>query len=201
LLKFILFGNLLIDQAMNKEIKDFEDQLNCYPEPGMLVYDHVETIMIHADTKMIWDYITDYERTWMPSNPEHISHTTVNNDKRFRDSSSSYTVEHVGRAIARMIAVLSDVVPYERWTWSARAMYSGFMGLSLRVNEVGNFHIQPTPKGSRITHRIRVWFPDTLKGRMANFLYNTVGSSRAAGIRHTRVELEYYKEQIEKSNG
>ena len=160
-------------------------------------FDNTESIVINAPPAAIWNYVTDYEKNWVPSNPEHISVRFLAKDKTFRNGIRFVLSEHVGNGRADMTGYLTDVVPNETYTWVARAVYTGYGGFSVRVDQTGTFSLEPTADGVLVSHRIRAGFPETFWGRLARFVAENIGDAAGDAAVHTRVELEHFKERIE----
>jgi len=160
-------------------------------------FDNTESIVINASPAAIWNYVTDYEENWVPSNPEHISVRFIADDKTFRNGIRFVLSEHVGNGRADMTGYLTDVVPNETYTWVARAVYTGYGGFSVRVDQTGTFSLEPTDGGVLVSHRIRAAFPETFWGRLARFVAENIGDAAGDAAVHTRIELEHFKERIE----
>jgi len=161
-------------------------------------FDNTESIVIDASPAAIWAYVTNYETNWMNSNPEHISVRFLAEDKTFRNGIRFVLSEHVGNGRADQTGYLTDVVPNETYTWVSRAVYTGYGGFSVRVDQTGTFSLEPFDGGVLVSHRIQAAFPDSFWGQVARFVAENLGDAAGDAALHTRIELEYFKEQIER---
>lgn len=162
--------------------------------------DVTESVNIHASAEQIWEFASDFERNWEDSNPEHDG-TRVLSDPKYplRDGLRFWQRERVGGIVGELNAELYDVEPNRKFRWYPDVVYK-LWGLKLRFPEGGTFRIEPTsePDVVRVSHHVWGDLPDSILIRVLGWLLINLFDIDRAAAQHTRMELEYFKSQIER---
>jgi hypothetical protein len=162
--------------------------------------DQTERVHIRAHPEAVWTYISDFENHWEPSNPEHNGTRVLDDPKEpLRDGLRFTQTEDVGGITGTLQAVVHDVLPERKFSWTAEATYR-LVGLSVTVKEGGMIELTPTAEGTALSHRVWSQFPQSLAGTIGGLFLVAFGEIESDAAEHTRVELEYFKRQIEKQS-
>jgi hypothetical protein len=153
-----------------------------------------------ASAERIWDLISDFEGVWENSNPAHCGTRVLSEPKRpIRDGLRWWQREKVGPVTGEFIATVHDVVPDQRFRWTAEATYR-LLGLPVKIAEGGEFLIEPQTAGCRVSHRVWGQLPGGRFGRCLEWILVHLFRQREAVAHHTQVELEYFKHRLERKN-
>ena len=153
-------------------------------------------ITIDAPPYAIWDIVKHFETVWPASNPEHIQTCVVDSPETVHEDMIYHDVESVGGITATMYAHVYDVIPEHQFRWKAIATYD--LGLfALPIRQGGTFRIEPEGDGATIIHEVWADFPDTMGGRVAEWVGRNLISMEVSSIEHNRKELEYFRSEAE----
>ena len=163
--------------------------------------DTTQTILIKSSPEQVWKYASDFEGAFERSNPDHAGTEILSDPEQpFRDSLRFLQHEYVGGIRGRLDGMVYDVNPAERFRWKAEGTYS-LMGIDvIQLKEGGDFRIEQVNYSDEllVSHRVYGKFPDTFWGRSLSWLMTSLWSLEQDAARHTRVELEFFKQQSEK---
>jgi hypothetical protein len=149
---------------------------------------------------VVWAYISDFENHWEPSNSAHNGTRVLDDPKEpLRDGLRFTQTEDVGGITGTLQAVVHDVLPERQFSWTAEATYR-LAGLPVTVEEGGTVELTPTAEGTALSHRVWSQFPRSLAGTIGGLFLVAFGGIENDAAEHTRVELEYFKREIEKQS-
>lgn len=162
--------------------------------------DTTQTILIKSSAEEVWQYASDFEGAFERSNSDHAGTEIISDPEQpFRDSLRFLQHEYVGGILGRLDGMVYDVFPPKRFRWKANGTYS-LMGVDvIQLEEGGDFRIEQVNYSDQllVSHRVYGQFPDTFFGRSLSWLMTSVWSLEQDAARHTRIELEYFKRQLE----
>ncbi len=157
-----------------------------------------ESVHVKAPPKAAWKLISNFEETWLNSNPDHLEIMVLGQYKRhICDGFAYWQREKVGRATVEYIAKLEDVTKEKAFSWSTVANYD-ICRTNFKLEMGGTFLIEEVEKGFTLRHDFWIFNHGNLKGLFFRwFVLHLFGHKRAIS-KHYRTELGYYKEKLEK---
>lgn len=169
---------------------------------GRLVPQSVDvsaSVVIDAPREAIWQLASDFEGAFEDSNPSHRGTIVLSEPKEpLRDGLRFRQEEYVGGLRGVLRGEVFDVYPGERFRWRAVTDYSLGGAPIATVEEGGDFRIEATRTGEgvRVSHRVWGVFPDTPYGRTLGWVATSLLGMEASAERHTRTELEYFRDRL-----
>ncbi|WP_440991493.1 SRPBCC family protein [Haloarchaeobius baliensis] len=159
-------------------------------------------VRIDASPGTVWSYLEEFETLWEESNPDHDGTWVVMDPKKpLRDGLRFYQREFVGPVKGLIKADLRDVVTEERFSWIGTCTYTlPPIPFAFTVEEGGTMKLEGTDEQTRLSHRVWARIPPTVLGAVAETGLALFGDIEQEAYEHTLVELEYFKEVIEKDS-
>lgn len=157
-----------------------------------------ESVHVNANAEAAWKLISNFEETWLNSNPDHLEIMLLSKYGRdIRDGFAWWQREKVGSATVEYIAKLEDVTKEKAYSWSTVANYD-ICRMNFKLEMGGTFLIEEVEKGFTLRHDFWIFNHGTVKGLFFRwFVLNLFGHKRAIS-KHYRTELNYYKDKLEK---
>lgn len=162
--------------------------------------DTTQTVHIRSSPEQVWQYASDFEGAFERSNSAHAGTEILSDPEQpFRDRHRFLQHEYVGGILGRLDGMVFDVIPAERFRWKAEGTYC-LMGTDvIQLKEGGDFRIEQVNYSDEVlvSHRVYGKFPDTFWGRSLSWLMTSLWSLEQDAAKHTKVELEFFKQQLE----
>lgn len=157
-----------------------------------------ESVDVKTTPTAVWKLISNFEKTWLNSHPDHLEITVLCKYKQhICDGFAYWQREKVGSATVEYIAKLEDVTKEKAYSWSTVANYD-ICRMNFKLEMGGTFFIEEVEKGFTLRHDFWIFNHGTVKGLFFRwFVLNLFGHKRAIS-EHIKTELGYYKEQLEK---
>lgn len=164
------------------------------------MFDFTESVLIEAPHGEVWDVLSDIDRWWLASNPEHdslehqdsLAPTQVGARLRIR--------EKIGGIPGDAVGTITAVEPGAAVTWQADARYR-WLGVSVQVGEGVTWRAEPYGEATtRVSARVWATFPSSLVGRVAAFAFVRLLNGIEKDRHHAYTELQYLKDLIENSD-
>jgi hypothetical protein len=96
---------------------------------------------------------------------------------------------------------ITELVEGERITWEAPDTRYRYHGLTIAVDEGVTWTVEPIDGGTELTAHVRAVFPDTIPGRLAEWVVLHLLDGVERDYRHATYELEYVKRRVEGEEG
>ncbi len=161
----------------------------------MLLRKRVE-IVIRSTPERIWDFASD-PANWTASNPEE--HQGLSFDNRANRPETGVTF-HQRETVAGFFADLRGHIQYalrpKVCVWTGVATYR-VLGLRVRIPEGGAARLEPVEGGTEMSHAVYMDFPETLRGRIAFWLFKNLLRGEERLYSHAYKELLYFKGRLE----
>ena len=160
-------------------------------------------VRIDAPAATVWSHLEEFETLWERSNSDHDGTWVVMDPKKpLRDGLRFYQREWVGPVKGMIKADLRDVVDEQRFSWIGTCTYTlPPLPLAFTVEEGGTMQLEPTDGQTRLSHRVWARVSPTVLGKVAERVLALFGDIEREAYEHTLVELEYFKDVIEKGTG
>ena len=161
------------------------------------MFDFTESVLIDARRHEVWDVLSDIDRWWLASNPEHGSLDHLDSLPATQVGARLRIREKIGGIPGEAVGTITAVEPGTAVTWQADARYH-WLGIPVRISEGVTWRIEA--RGEEATEvSARVWaiFPEHLVGRIVRFLFVHVLNGIEKDRRHARTELRYLKGRLE----
>ena len=164
------------------------------------MFEFTESVLIGARKNDVWAVLSDIDRWWLASNPEHrklehldsLAPTQVGARLRIR--------EKIGGIPGEAIGSITSVEPGTAVTWQADARYR-WLGIPMRVGEGVTWRVEPCGESTtRVSAQVWARFPRHLLGRIARFLFVHALDGIEKDRHHARTELRYLQALFEQSN-
>lgn len=161
-----------------------------------IMFELTESIHIEASPDKVWSLLSNVERWWPQSNPEHIRIEVRSPDKSIAQGTQIMFEERVAGIKARAEGVVTRLVQEREATWEGTAQYR-YLWIDFKIREGVSWQIAADGEACILSARVWAIFPLSLLGRVLewyarNFL-DIVSQDRS----HARRELEYLKGAIE----
>lgn len=157
-----------------------------------------ESVTMGACPEAIWTRLVDLERWWVASNPEHILVEIESADKKVVEGTEIHFEERVAgvRAVARGRIV--SMHPGVEAAWEGEAVFH-YPGLRVLVNEGVKWRLAAVSRDLTIVSA-NVWaeFPSGLLGGVLEWHAKRLRKMEEREREHTRRELHYLKEWVER---
>lgn len=158
-----------------------------------------ESVRVDAPAENVWKRLTDIERWWLPSNPEHIRLDVQTCGQPIGVGTKISFEERVAGLRGRAEGEITKWTPGEEAAWQGEAEYR-HLGFRFRIREGVSWRVGSDSRASILSAQVWAKFPSSIFGRFlewyAKSLLNVVNRDRE----HARRELEYLKNEIEQSN-
>ncbi len=161
------------------------------------MFEFTETIEIDNTPDRVWEVLSDIERWWEDSNPEHDSLELLD-DRGLRVGSRLRIRERIAGIPGVAEGEVTRFQDHRAITWEAPEAHYRWFGISLTVAEAVTWTIEPTGAGgTRVGAHVRAVFPAGLSGRLLEWAFTRLLGGVAKDRAHARTELRYLKELIE----
>ncbi len=164
------------------------------------MFDFTESVVVDAPPARVWRFLSDIDRWWLASNPEHQSLEHLDSLAPTQVGAKLRIREKIGGLPGVAMGTITEVIPGTTVTWRARAWYR-WRGIPVRVGEGVTWRVDAEGAASRISARVWANFPRGLIGRLAEFVFVRIQDGVEKDREHTRTELRYLKERINHSDG
>jgi hypothetical protein len=162
------------------------------------MFTFTETILIGAPHDSVWSELQDIERWWPPSNPEHDSIERLD-DRGIEPGARIRIREKVAGIPCEASGVITDVIPGTEVSWQSTQAHYRWLGITLTVSEGVTWRVEAVgAHASRLSATVWAKFPQSLWGRMVEWMFHHILDGVAKDRRHARTELEYLKTTIER---
>jgi len=155
-----------------------------------------ESVHIGAPAPAIWEALSDLERWWMPSNPDHIELTLPEPCRGIGPGTPVAFAERIAGIPGDATGTITEWTPGREVTWEGEARYR-YLGLRFRVREGVTWRLDDDGGGATLSAHVWAAFPRGIRGRLvewyATHCLDVVEQDRA----HARHELQYLKARIE----
>jgi uncharacterized protein YndB with AHSA1/START domain len=163
------------------------------------MFDFTESVLIDAPHAEVWEVLSDVDRWWLASNPDHDSLEHLDTLAATQVGARLRIREKVGGIPGEADGTITSVEPGRAVTWEADATYRWF-GLPLRVGEGVTWRVDPeADAATRVSARVWATFPKHLVGRIAAFAFVHLLNGIEKDREHARTELRYLKSLFEGS--
>lgn len=162
------------------------------------MFDFTESVLIEAPHSHVWEVLSDIDRWWLASNPEHeslehldlLAPTQVGARLRIR--------EKIGGIPGEAVGTITAMDPDTSVTWEADARYR-WLGVPILVGEGVTWRVEPKDDATTCVSA-RVWanFPNHIIGQLAAFAFMRLLNGVEKDREHARTELRYLKQLIER---
>jgi hypothetical protein len=154
-------------------------------------------VLIEAPHLRVWEVLSDIDRWWLASNPEHESLEHFDSLAPTQVGARLRIREKIGGIPGEAVGTISAVDPGDAVTWEADARYR-WLGVPVCVGEGVTWRVQPQDETTtRVSARVWATFPNHLTGRVAAFAFARVLNGVEKDREHARTELRYLKGLIE----
>ena len=161
------------------------------------MFEFSESIVVAAPVAHVWSVLSDIDRWWLASNPEHDSLEHLDSLPATQVGARLRIREKIGGIPGVAVGTITAVQPGEAVTWEAAARYR-WLGISLRVNEGVTWRVERSGESTtRVSARVWAVFPSHPLGRIASFAFTHVLDGIEKDREHTRKELAYLKAIVE----
>lgn len=162
------------------------------------MFEFTESITIAASPERVWDVVSDIERWWRDSNPEHESLERLD-DRAIETGARIRIREKIAGIPGVATGTITRVEAGSAVTWEAPGARYRWHGVPLSVDEGVTWAIQPRDGGSATELSAHVWarFPSGVIGRVAEWVFVALLRGVEKDRRHARTELQYLKQLIE----
>jgi len=156
-------------------------------------------VEIEAPPDVVWEFLTEIEEWWVPSNPEHESLEILSEHETLREGTRIRVKERIAGLPGVAEGEVTELLPRERITWEAPDTRYRYYGLTIRVHEGVSWMLEPTDRGTNLTARVWATFPNTLLGTLVEWSFKHLLGGVEKDHEHAMKELEYIKAEIESS--
>lgn len=161
------------------------------------MFDFTETVLIEAPRDEVWEVLSDIDRWWLASNPEHGSSEHLDSLAPTKVGARLRIREKIGGIPGEAVGTITAVEPGTAVTWQADARYR-WLGIPVRVGEGVTWRVEPHDESTtRVSARVWATFPEHLVGRVARFFFVHVLNGIDKDRHHARTELRYLKNLFE----
>lgn len=160
------------------------------------MFEFVESIQIKAPSTEVWRLLSDVERWWLPSNPEHIRLEVHPPKGPIALGTKLIFEERVAGIPGRAQGRITEWVEGSQVTWEGYATYR-YLGIPIQVQEGVTWRLEPRDGLSQLSARVWAVFPSNLFGRIAEWYVTVVLNAVDRDREHARRELDYLKRAIE----
>lgn len=161
------------------------------------MFEFTESVLIEAPRDQVWSVLSDIDRWWLASNPEHESLEHLDSLAPTQVGARLRIQERIGGIPGDAIGTITAVQPGTAVTWEADARYR-WMGISVRVGEGVTWRVEAHDESStRVSARVWATFPSHLVGRVAAFAFVRLLRGIEKDRQHACTELRYLKNLIE----
>lgn len=165
------------------------------------MFEFTEEMLIQAPASEVWEVMTDLERWWVASNPEHESLERLD-DLGIGEGARLRIREKIAGVPGQYVGELTRVVPLAEVTMEAPKARYRLAGLGFTVSEGVTWRLEPAGEGStRVSARVWATFPDGRSGRVLEWVFTRLLDGITRDREHARTELAYLKEIIEQRSG
>ena len=158
------------------------------------MFKFTESQIIDATPNLVWTYLCDIKRWWLPSNPDHIE--LLVDDKNLHAGSVVRFKERVAGFPGEAKGKITEWESGRKVTWEGVATYH-YLGVCVTIDEGVTWEILSRLGRTTLTATVWADFSGSLKGRMFEVwflkLFRVIDRDRE----HARIELEYIKNAVE----
>lgn len=164
---------------------------------NLLIVDVTESVSIEAPQELIWEAMQDFEGNWEESNPEHDGTRILSELKTpLRNGLQFWQRESIGPVVGELDGTILDVDPPHTFSWRAKTTYRILL-FRVEVVEGGTVTLVSEGEKTKTSHRVWCRYPEKRFQRFPMVTYDRVFNGTKAAAKHTRVELEYFKDMLE----
>ncbi|MGA7272113.1 MAG: SRPBCC family protein [Acidimicrobiia bacterium] len=164
------------------------------------LFEFTETIEIDRTPGRVWEVLSDIERWWEDSNPEHDSLEVLDTDRGLEVGTRLRIHERIAGIPGVAEGEVTRLKEHRAITWEAPAAHYRWFGIPLTVAEAVTWTIEPTePGSSRVAAHVWAVFPGGFFGRLLEWVFRRLLRGVAKDRAHARTELRYLKGLIEAS--
>jgi uncharacterized protein YndB with AHSA1/START domain len=161
------------------------------------MFDFTESVLIEAPHDQVWQVLSDIDRWWLASNPEHDSLEHLDSLAPTQVGARLRIREKIGGIPGEAVGTITAVEPGTAVTWQADARYR-WLGVPVRVGEGVTWRVEPHDESTtQVNARVWATFPSHLVGRVAAFAFVRLLHGIDKDRRHAYTELQYLKALIE----
>lgn len=118
------------------------------------MFEFTETISIDAQPGQVRQLLSDVERWWPPSNPEHIGIEVRSSDKSIRAGTPVIFEERVAGVSARAEGAITRLIPEAEATWEGVAVYRYWI-FRFKIHEGVSWRLSADGTSSKLS--VKVW--------------------------------------------
>lgn len=152
---------------------------------------------IDCDRESLWTVLSDVEDWWPKSNPDHVELEVLSEDKPMEEGTAIRIEEYVAGFRGRGEGHVVRYEPPERVVWESPALTYRFLGLSVTVEEGVEWRLARLERGVVLGAHVWAVFPDTLWGRLAEFVAKRLMNGLQKDCEHAMEELRYLRGRLE----
>jgi uncharacterized protein YndB with AHSA1/START domain len=158
-------------------------------------FDTTESVVIAATPQRVWEHLTNF-RNYESAEYGHGPVRLLTDDPAIHPGLEWEETEKIGPTHSVFHGKVIDVADGRGYTWEGTAKYS-VLGPSVTIRQGGTFTIEPQGSETRLAHRVWTEFPETMRGRIAEWAADHVLNMPAVATRYIRAQLEHFKKNIE----
>lgn len=162
------------------------------------MFEFTEKIAIEATPGVVWELMSDVERWWPASNPEHGSLERLDHDGGEIGVGSRLKItERIAGISGEAVGEITRFEPGSEVTWEAPDARYRLAGVPISVGEGVTWRIRPAGTGSEVSANVWATFPAGIAGRLLEWSFEHLFRGIERDREHTRTELRYLKRTIE----
>lgn len=164
----------------------------------LIMFEFTETISIDAQPGQVWQLLSDVERWWPPSNPDHIRIEVRSSDKSISVGTQVMFEERVAGVSARAEGAITRLIPEAEATWEGLAVYRYWI-FRFKIHEGVSWRLAAAGTYSKLSAKVWARFPPGIFGRLLELYAWLVLTVVKKDREHARRELEYIKHAVERA--
>lgn len=162
------------------------------------MFEFTETIDIEAAPDAVWEVMSDVERWWPASNPEHDGLERLDGDGgELRVGTRFKITERIAGIPGVAVGEITRFEPGSEVTWEAPDAGYRLAGIAFEVGEGVTWRIRRAGSGSEVRAHVWATFAPGVAGRLLEWTFEHVFRGIDRDREHTRTELHYLKQTIE----
>ncbi len=182
--------------ASNCPAKDGE---RSFHSKAYRMFEFTESIGIDASPREIWGVLSDLERWWLPSNPEHISLQIRSAEHKVALGTPIAFRERVAGIEGQADGTVTSFTEGVEAGWEGRTEYR-YMGLRFRMREGVSWRLDADGSRSNLSAHVWTHFPPGICGSILEWYAKTILKAVERDRDHARRELGYLKQHMELAN-